>query len=297
MVSKVAITGSSGLIGREVVRLLQQAGVEVVRLVRREPREPGEVRWNPEGPSDLSAAGPLDAMVHLAGENIAAGRWTARRRAQLRASRVDATRHLIASLHTLPYLPKVFVTASATGWYRTDTQDPQDESAPPADTFLGRLVRDWEEAACSANALGIRTVAARFGVVLSKEGGMLARLLPIFRLGLGGPVGTGEQILSWVTLSDAAAAIRFVLETPMDGPVNVVAPQPIPQREFATALARVLHRPAWIRTPAWALRILFGEMADALLLSGARVIPTRLQAAGFEFQHPTLEQALRAILP
>jgi uncharacterized protein (TIGR01777 family) len=271
--------------------------MEVIRLVRHEPREPSEVQWNPSRPSNLSPAGELDAVVHLAGENIAAKRWTSQRRDQLRASRVDVTRNLVQSFLTLPRPPTVFVTASATGWYRTDISDPQNESAPAADTFLGRLVRDWEAAAFEARTLGIRTVATRFGVVLAKEGGMFARLLPIFRLGLGGPVGAGEQILSWVTLEDAVAAIRFVLETPMDGPVNVVAPQPVPQREFAAALARALHRPAWIRTPAWALRILFGEMADALLLSGARVIPTRLQAAGFEFQHPTLEQALRAILP
>ncbi len=294
---KVAITGSSGLIGSAVAADLAAAGHEIVRMVRAAPRE-GEVRWDPASPMDLPAIEGVGAVIHLAGENVGAGRWTPARRAAIRASRIEGTRNLIAGLLRLRVPPRVLLTASAIGWYGDRGDAPLEETAPAGATFFGRLVADWEAELAPARAAGIRTVAMRFGIVLAPGGGALAKMLPPFRLGLGGPLGSGRQVMSWIVLADAVAAVRFLLETDgLAGPVNFTAPGAVTNREFAAALGRVLHRPAVLPAPAFALRLLLGrDMANELLLGGARVVPSRLLAAGFRFGYPDLEPALHRIL-
>ncbi|MBM4153866.1 MAG: TIGR01777 family protein [Lentisphaerae bacterium] len=294
---KVALTGSGGLIGSAISADLAAAGHAIVRMVRGTPRE-GEVRWDPGAPCDLSALDGVDAVIHLAGENVGAGRWTPARRIAIRASRVDGTRNLVASLLRMRRPPRVLLAASAIGWYGDRGDAPVDESAPAGDSFFGRLVADWEAELAPARAAGIRTVAMRFGVVLARGGGALARMLPPFRLGLGGPLGSGRQVMSWIALDDVVAAVRFLLAADnVAGPVNLTAPAAVTNREFAATLGRVLRRPAVLPAPAFALRLLLGrEMADELLLSGARVVPARLLAAGFRFAHPDPEPALRRML-
>jgi hypothetical protein len=294
---KIAITGSRGLIGSAVAADLAAAGHEIVRMVRGAPRN-GEVRWDPSATADLSALDGIDAVIHLAGENVGAGRWTPARKAAIRASRVEGTRNLVAGLVRLERPPHVLLAASAIGWYGDRGDAPVDESAPAGASFFGHLVADWEAELAPARTAGIRTVAMRFGVVLARDGGALAKMLPPFRLGLGGPLGSGRQVMSWISLEDTVAAIRFVLATEaVEGAVNFTAPGAATNREFATALGRVLRRPAFLPAPAFALRLLLGrEMADELLLTGARVVPARLLAAGFRFAHPDLEPALLTIL-
>lgn len=294
---KIAITGSHGLIGTALCSALQHDRIEPIRLVRGRA-EAGEVRWDPTAPCDLQALAGCDAVIHLAGENIGAGRWTAARKARLRTSRVEATQHLAISLTRLSPPPRAMICASAIGWYPSEPSGVFEESAPAAATFLGELVRDWEAAARPAAESGIRVVHIRFGVVLSPRGGALARMLPLFRLGLGGPIGSGRQWMSWLSINDAVRVIRFAIDRPdLHGPVNGTTPYPVTQREFAATLGRVLCRPAVWTTPAWLLRVLLGEMADALLLSGSRILPRRLLEAGFVFDDPSLELALRAMLP
>lgn len=294
---RIAITGSRGLIGSAVAADLAAAGHSIVRLVRGAPGE-GEVGWDPGSPGDLAALDGIDAAIHLAGENVGAGRWTPARRAAIRASRVEGTRNLVAGLLRLRRPPRVLLAASAIGWYGDCGAGPVDESAPAVSTFFGRLVADWEAELVPARAVGIRTVAMRFGVVLVREGGALAKMLPPFRLGLGGPLGSGRQAMSWIASADVASAIRFLLAAEgVDGPVNLTAPGAVTNREFAAALGRVLRRPSLLPAPAFALRLLLGrDMADELLLTGARVVPARLIAAGFRFEYPDLDPALRDIL-
>ena len=294
---RIAITGSRGLIGSAIAADLAAAGHGIVRMVRGAPRD-GEVRWDPAAPCDLAALDGVDAVIHLAGENVGAGRWTAARKASIRASRVDGTRNLVAGLRQMKRPPRVLLAASAIGWYGDRGDAPVDETAPAGDSFFGRLVADWEAGLAPARAAGIRTVAMRFGVVLARGGGALAKMLPPFRLGLGGPLGPGRQGMSWIALEDVVAAVGFLLAADsVAGPVNLTAPGAVTNREFAAALGRVLHRPACLPAPAFALRLLLGrEMADELLLSGARVVPARLLAAGFRFACPDLEPALRRVL-
>lgn len=294
---KVAITGSRGLIGSAVAADLAAAGHGIVRLVRAAPRE-GEVRWDPATPADLSALEGAGAVIHLAGENVGAGRWTPARRAAIRASRIEGTRNFVAGLLRLRAPPRVLLAASAIGWYGDRGDAPLDETAPAGATFFGRLVADWEAELAPAHAAGIRTAAMRFGIVLAPGGGALAKMLPPFRLGLGGPLGSGRQVMSWIALADAVAAVRFLLAADgLAGPVNFTAPGAVTNREFAAALGRVLHRPAVLPAPAFALRLLLGrDMANELLLGGARIAPSRLLAAGFRFRYPDLESALRGIL-
>lgn len=294
---RVAMTGAGGLIGTAARAELERSGHGIVRLVRGQPSGT-DVRWNPEGESDLSALDGIDAAIHLAGENVGSGRWTDARREQIRSSRADGTRRLIEALVRNPRPPRVLVSASAIGWYGLRGGEPVDESAPPGDSFLASVAEAWEGALAPAAAAGIRVVALRFGVVLSPRGGALASMLTPFRLGLGGPLGSGAQIMSWVSLDDAVRAARFALETDrLSGPVNVTAPNAVSNRDFTRALARVLRRPAVVSVPSFAARLLFGRrMADELLLGGVRATPSRLLAAGFEFAHPDLEPALRSML-
>ncbi len=271
----------------------------MIALVRASPRAgAAEVLWDPASQSiDRASLTDLDGVVHLAGENLAGGRWTPARKQRFRTSRVDATRFLCQTLAELARPPKVLLSASAVGYYGDRGPDWLTEDSPPGEGFLAQLCRDWEGATAPAAAAGIRVAHLRFGIVLSREGGALARMLLPFKLGLGGPLGQGDQFWSWIEIRDAIAAIRHLLNSSsLAGPVNLVAPQPVTQREFVKALGRSLGRPAFLPAPAWAVRLLLGEMADAALLASTRVVPARLVAAGFHFKYPELPSALAAAL-
>ena len=301
---KVAVTGSSGLIGTALVASLRADGHEVIRLVRRPPRGADEARWDPRAadggliPSAPGRLDGLDACVHLAGAGVADRRWTARYKAEIRASRVLGTRALAGALAKLSPPPASLVAASAIGWYGDTGGREVDESAPAGQAFLARLVRDWEAAAGPAAAAGIRVVHTRSGLVLTPRGGILARLLPPARLGLCPRFGSGRQVMSWISLSDEIGAIRFLLDRKdISGPVNLTAPVPVTNSEFTAALEDAVGRRdlPWLRVPAPALRLALGEAAVELLTS-ARVLPKRLQEAGYGFRHPALPEALSAEL-
>ncbi|MHB1024247.1 MAG: TIGR01777 family oxidoreductase [Desulfobacteria bacterium] len=297
---RVAITGSTGLVGSEVVTVLSEAGHEVVRLVRR-VIAPGEkaVRWDPEEREvDAAELEGLDAVVHLGGENIASGRWTAARKAAIRDSRVNGTRFLCDTLAVLARPPKTLVCASAIGIYGDRGEEPLTEESPAASGFLPGVCREWEAAAAPAARKGVRVVALRIGMVLSSKGGALARMLPLFRAGLGGVIGGGRQYVSWIALDEIPLVLLHALHCGfLRGPVNAVAPRPVTNREFTEALGRALSRPTPLPVPAFALRLAVGrEMADALLLASARVVPKRLLDTGYAFRFPELPAALRHLL-
>jgi len=302
---KVAVTGSSGLFGTALVDSLRSVGHEVIRLVRRTPRAADEVRWDPRaadagllasGAPGRSALSGLGGCVHLAGAGVADRRWTARYKAEIRASRVLGTRALAGALAKLSPPPAVLVAASAIGWYGDTGGREVDESAPAGQSFLARLVRDWEAAAAPASDSGIRVVHTRSGLVLTPHGGILARLLPPARLGVLPKFASGRQVMSWISLSDEIAAIRFLLDREdISGPVNLTAPAPVTNAEFTAALTAAAGRldQSWLRAPAPALRLAVGQ-ASVELLTSARVMPRRLQQAGYEFRSPTLPEALAA---
>lgn len=295
----VAVTGSGGLIGRALTAFLEAGGHRVTRVVRRSPAA-GEIRWDPAARGlDPAPFEGVDAVVHLAGENLAAGPWTARRKRRIRESRVHGTGLLARTLAALGRRPRVLVCASAVGIYGSRGDEVlDDESAPAAPgDFLADVVREWEAAAAPARAAGIRVAQPRFGAVLSPAGGALAKMLPPFRLGLGGPVGGGRQWLSWISIDDAIGAIHHALFTEdLAGPFNAVAPAPVTNAELARTLGRVLGRPAALPVPAAVLTALFGEMARATLLASVRAVPRRLERSGYRFRHPALEPALRHLL-
>lgn len=303
---KIVVTGASGLIGSALVPALRADGHQVHPLVRRPPRNENEIFWDPAaGRLDPAALVGVDAAVNLAGAGIGDRRWTDSYRRVLRTSRIDSTRLLATTLAGLEPRPRVLLSSSAIGWYgRSAGSDEQavDETAPPGTGFLAELTRDWEAAADPARQAGIRVVHLRTGLVLSGHGGTLGRLLPLFRLGLGGRLGSGRQWMSWISLADTVAAIRFLLAAGSDaaggevsGPVNLVAPEPVTNAEFTRALAEAVHRPALFRVPRVALRAALGEFADEGVLASQRIRPGVLSAAGFEFRHPDLAGALTAI--
>lgn len=295
---KVTITGASGLLGTALVPFLTTSGHEVVRLVRRAPAGPGEASWNPEdGTIDRAALDGVDAVVHLAGESIAGGRWTDARKARLRSSRIGPTRRLAEALAGRPRPPRVLVSASASGYYGDRGETWVSETSPPGDDFLGRLAVEWEAATEPAARAGIRVVNLRTGIVLSPAGGALGKMLTPFKAGLGGVLGSGTQYMSWIAIDDVLGAIQHALASDgVSGPVNAAAPEPVTNATFTKTLARVLGRPAVVPVPAFALRLLFGEMADAALLSSTRVRPDRLLATGYRFRFTDLERALRHLL-
>ena len=295
---RVFITGASGFVGTVLCAELCGLGYGVVGLCRgaasasRLPAAVEPCLGDPREPGDWQhAAAGCDAAINLAGANIF-GRWTAEYKELIRQSRVACTRNLAAALEP----GAVLINASAVGYYGPDLRQPGDETAPPGDDFLARVCREWEAEADAAAEKGCRVVKARFGIILGRGGGALARMLPAFRLGLGGPLGSGRQWLSWIHLQDLVRALVFCLENPKaEGPLNFTAPQPVTSREFARALGKALGRPAFLPTPAFALKLAMGEMAGVLLAS-QRALPARLQALGFEFRHPRLSGALGSLL-
>ena len=294
---KVLVTGSSGLIGSALMPALRGAGHTVVPLVRGRPG-PGFARWNPDdGSLDRGALDGVDAVVHLAGENIAAGRWTPAHKARIRDSRVQGTALLVRALRELDRKPRVFVSGSAVGFYGDRGTALLDEGSARGRGFLADVSAQWEDAARPAADAGIRVVTMRTGVVLSGAGGALGKMLPPFRLGLGGPVGAGTQYMSWIALDDVVGAIQHLVATDsVVGPVNLVAPNAATNREFTKTLGKVLGRPTLFRVPAFAIRLALGEMADELLLASIRAQPARLTASGYRFRYPDLEAALRHVL-
>lgn len=291
---RILVAGGSGLVGRTLEAFLQTQGHTVIRLVRRPARGPGERTWNPAtGQIDPTALDGIHAVVNLAGENIAAGRWTPQRREAIRSSRIDATRTLVAAIARAPEKPAVLVNASAVGIYGDRGDTVLSEDAGPGADFLADVCRAWEAEANRASDHGVRPVLLRFGVVLTPAGGALGKLLPLFNAGLGGRVGRGEQWMSWIGSDDVVGAIyHALLEFRCVGPMNVVAPEPVTNADFTRALARTLHRPAVLPVPAFALRVVFGEMADATLLASTRATPSALLASGYRFRHPTVASAL-----
>jgi uncharacterized protein len=292
---RIAITGSSGLIGAALAAHLRSAGTEVIRLVRRPPTSGEEVRWDPaadDGGLGRTALGRVDAVVHLSGAPVAGGRWTAARKEVLRASRIGSTAALVRALLAADARPATLLAGSAIGWYGDTGDRAVDETAPAGSGFLSLLVRDWEAAAGPAAAAGLRVVNLRSGVVLSRSGGMLAPLLLPFRLGLGARIGAGSQYLSWISIADHVRAVSFLLGRPdISGPVNLTAPVPATNAEFTRALGAAVHRPALLTIPGWAVRLALGELATELLGS-SRVLPARLQQAGFRFDHAAIGPAL-----
>jgi uncharacterized protein (TIGR01777 family) len=295
---KILISGAGGFIGSAVTAALVRRGDEVLRLIRQgRLAHRGQIVWNPsEGFIQHQHLDRLDAVIHLAGEPIL-GRWTAVKRQQIRDSRLVSTQFLARTLANLNPRPKVFLCASAAGYYGHRGEEILTEQSSSGEGFLAEVCRDWEAACDPARRAGIRTVHLRLGMVLGKNGGALGQMLPMFRLGLGGPLGSGQQWMSWISIEDAVGAMLFCLgNDSVCGAVNLTAPEPVRNRDFAKILAHAVHRPAVLSVPRLALRMKFGELADEVLLSSARVLPEKLTAAGFSFRHRTLEVALASVL-
>lgn len=293
---RIVVAGGTGFLGRPLVERLERDGHEV-RVLSRRPAAARDRAWTPDGSVGPWAAAldGADAVVNLAGESIAEGRWTAARKLQIRESRIRATRSLVAAIQQAARKPEVFLSGSAVGYYGPRGEEPLDEDAPAGADFLASVCVEWEAEAVRA-AASTRVVLLRTGIALEKDGGALPQMALPFKLFAGGPVGSGRQYYSWIHRSDWVGLVTGALRSnSIAGPLNLTAPTPVPNREFARTLGRVLRRPAFVPAPAFALRIALGEMADALLLSGQRVLPARAGAGGFRFEYPTLEPALRAI--
>nr|WBO77553.1 TIGR01777 family oxidoreductase [Streptomyces sp. SBE_14.2] len=296
-ISRVAVAGSSGLIGGALTRSLRSDGVEVVRLVRRTPRAEDEIRWDPQARFvDAGDLAGCDAVVNLAGAGVGSRRWTEAYKARIRDSRVLGTAALAEAIAAMDSPPRVFVNGSAIGYYGETGDRIVDESAPPGEGFLPEVCVRWEAAAAPAERAGVRTVLVRSGLVVARSGGAWARLFPLFRAGLGGRMGDGGQYWSFVSLHDEVAAIRHLLDSEeLSGPFNVTAPEPVTNREITAAMGRVLKRPTPFPVPAAVLRTVLGEMAEDVLGS-ARVVPKRLLESGFRFTYPGIDEAVRAAL-
>ncbi len=294
---KVAVTGSSGLIGSALVPHLRSVGHEVVRLVRRAPTAPDEVTWNPAvGTVDLAGLSGVDGVVHLAGAGVGDHRWTEEYKQEILNSRVDGTRTIATAMAELDPRPRVLVSASAIGFYGDTGDAVIDETSPPGHGFLASVVRAWEAAAEPARTAGIRVVHPRSGLVVSGKGGAWQRLFPLFKLGVGGRLGSGQQYWSWISLRDEVCALQFLLEQDhLSGPVNLTGPAPVTNSEVTKAMGHALGRPTLLPVPAFALKTVLGEFSSEVLGS-ARVMPAVLESSGFVFQDPTIDSAIRAAM-
>jgi uncharacterized protein (TIGR01777 family) len=293
---RVLVTGASGLIGSALMQALRSDGHDAVALVRRPASGNREAQWNPSAVEAAPFEG-ADAVVHLAGESIASGRWTADRKKKILDSRVDGTRNLAQSMVAAARRPRILISASAIGFYGDRADEVLTESAVSGGNFLAAVARTWESATDPAMRAGVRVVTPRIGVVLAKQGGALPKMALPFKLGIGGRVGSGRQWMSWITLDDLIRLLLYALgNDSLRGPVNAVAPQAVTNAEFSRTLAHVLHRPAIFPAPAFAMRLAMGEMADELLLASQRVAPKAAMDSGFRFQYPQLETALRHVL-
>ena len=300
---RIAVTGASGLVGRALCKNLAQDQCTVVALARAPAKVQGlqtaeVVPWEAlSGPPPIEALEGVEAVVHLAGEPVAAGRWNKQRKKDILESRVEGTRHLVETLLSCQNGPKVLLSGSAIGYYGPRSDDSVDETSDPNSDFLGQTCQLWESEAERAAAAGIRVVLLRTGLVLAREGGALPRMLAPFQMFVGGPLGEGKQWMSWIHIADEVGAIRHILqENQIQGPINLVAPSPVTNEEFSRELARVLRRPALFRVPGFVLRLVFGEMAECLLLQGQRVLPKNLEKAGYTFRFPDLGEALENLI-
>ena len=295
---KILISGSHGLVGTALIKALQPDGHDIYRLVRHYPDSPDQIEWSPERYSiALSLIEGFDAVVHLAGESIAEGRWTDEKKRKIRESRTKGTKLLADALGNLTARPRVMLSASAIGYYGDRDDEVLTEASAPGNDFLSEVCVEWENATSHAKAMGVRVVNTRFGIILDKEGGALKKMLPPFRMGIGGRIGSGKQWMSWIALDDVVGALKFALTNEsLAGPVNFVAPNPVRNADFTKALGHALSRPTFLPIPAFGVRFAFGEMADALLLSSQRVEPKVLNEAEYQFQYPSLKLALSQLL-
>ncbi|MDQ3666501.1 MAG: TIGR01777 family oxidoreductase [Acidobacteriota bacterium] len=295
---KLLISGSHGLVGKALFKSLRAKGHEIFRLVRHAPVSDSEIEWSPDRYSiALARLEGFDAVVHLAGESIASGRWDEEKKHKIRESRVKGTKLLSDALAKLARPPQTLISASAIGYYGNRGNQLLTETSPAGDDFLAGVCIEWENSTAHAAEKEIRVVNTRFGIILDSEGGALAKMLTPFRMGVGGKIGSGEQWMSWIALDDVVGAIEFVLATDtLKGPVNFVAPNPVRNYEFTKTLGKVLSRPTIFPIPAFGVRLVFGEMADALLLSSQRVEVKKLNEAGYQFRYSVLEAALRHVL-
>jgi uncharacterized protein len=294
--SRILISGASGPIGSALLRSVQLRGAEVTRLVRNSTASKDQLVWDPARPLSPDSVSGFDAVIHLAGESIV-GRWTAAKKRRIIESRTQGTGHLSEAVAKASPPPGVFISASAIGFYGSRGDEILREDSPSGEGFAAEVCREWEAAAQPAAKAGIRTAQMRIGVVMSAEGGALPKMLPAFRMGLGGKLGSGRQWWTWVSVRDVVGAIEHVLDhESLSGPVNTVAPNPVTNAEFTRILASAIHRPAIFPMPAFAVRLVFGEMGEELFLGSQRVEPAKLAASGYQFQHPELKIALKEIL-
>jgi len=293
---RILITGASGLIGTALQKSFEEKGYEMLLASRSEPKSERDIQWNADAgfaDEDLLRLEGLDAVIHFAGESISALRWTDEKKKAIRDSRVHGTRTMIEAFARLEKKPKVFISASAIGFYGDRGDEEMTETSSVGDTFLSEVSKEWESESRRAEDMGIRTVLLRNGIVLSKDGGALATMMTPFKLGVGGVVGSGKQWMSWVSLDDAVGIVNYALENEnLRGAVNVVSPNPVTNEEFTKTLGEVLYRPTFLPLPEFVVNLVFGEMGDALLIDSTRVVPKRLLDSGFKFRYPEIKSAL-----
>jgi uncharacterized protein (TIGR01777 family) len=299
-IHKILITGASGLIGGELIPTLEAKGHEIYKLSRKAAKGAKEIQWDAElgfSESEQAKLENFDAVVHMVGENVAGGSWTEEKKRRIRDSRVVGTRTLVDAFKKTKDPPKIFVSASAIGFYGDRGDEPVDEKSAPGKGFLAEMCAEWEAESKKANDFGARVVMPRIGIVLTKDGGALGKMVTPFKFGLGGKMGSGKHWMSWIAIDDLIRIVHFALENEdLQGAINASAPNPVTNEEFTKTLGKVLHRPTFFTMPEFAIKLMFGEMGETLLLEGQRVLPKKLQDAGFEFKFENLEDAFKNVL-